>query len=354
MTRKLRLSLFVSAGALALALAGSSSAAAPEFQPQFFATAKPTPGATGVTLRLLAPINQDAAGSIAIGVPKGFTVDTSPGTGARLGTATVLVNAADIGHSFKSKGTVTVSSESAFGGDRCDSEGNHEAVWSVNTNISGRSMKLPVYVDKVSDPELADVVSTTLTVCPLAGDLKKGADNRAPLGSRLLDLSFTISAIKNPTAEGIYRWRTLVTPFYATQGTLNGKGAVEVQALSPIPVALSLKAETSQANRTGYTHVTVSGSLDAGGSGVDGAVIELFRGKARVARLRTKRGGQFTAEADLKKTSAPTVFVARLNQDAKDLGVGGCIATLKARKVPCIDATVAGYKISSKAVRITL
>jgi hypothetical protein len=356
MKRTQRLSVLVGAAALGLVLAVNALTATPppKFEPQFFASAKPTPGATGVTLRMLVPLGQDAAGSIVIGVPKGFTVATTQSAGARLGTATVLVNAADIGHSFKSKGTVTVSSEAAFGGDRCAGPGKHDAVWSINTTVSGRAMKIPVYVDNVKEVGFEEFVSKTLTVCPLAGDLRRGASGRAPLGSRVLDLSFTVSTIKNPTETGIYRWRTLVTPFYPALGTLNTRAAVEVQSISPIPVALTVGAETAPSSRPSYTRVTVSGSLDAGGQGVDGAVVELYRGTTRIARLLTKRGGKFTAVGDLRKSAAGAVFIARLNQEPKDLGLGGCVATLKTRNIPCIDSTVAGYKVASKPVRVSL
>ncbi len=347
MKKTLRLAVLGATATVALSLA---SAALADFKPSIFVNNGASAGAAGVTMRYVTTTLHDPTAVLKYAVPKAYTVSTSGTAGTSLGTTSATFYAADQKTAVSGKGTLQVANASEFAGQAtaCTGSAVHTATWVASVTAGGTNFRLPVFVDTIASGPLASLSSASLTICFAAPDVPAGTPNRAALGARILSASFTSSAITTPAQGGTYRWRATATPYSPGRGLANSNATVEVQSLAVLPIGITLSAQRVTAGKVHFL-----GALSANGAGISGVFVDLLRSGKKVATLTTKRAGAFDAIGKLKGGGT---FAARATQPDKDLGSGSCQATfrppLSPTLIPCIDATLPGFSVVSKTVKV--
>jgi hypothetical protein len=316
-------------------------------------------GSSGVRIKFSTSGQDDATQKIAILVPKGYTVNTGAGSGAKIGTVSATVIAADVKATAKSSGALVVAGRGEFPTEAqgCSGNASPNAVWTFTLVVRGTAFRVPVFVDTSPTQPGSSFGVATLSICFASGDTPKGFPGRAVLGSKVINFTLTTNAISLPKEKGTYRWRSSVTPYGEGTGNPNTKGVVEVQSLQPLPLELSLSAKVDPA-RKGSSKVTLSGTFAASGDPIPGIFLTLLRGSSphglkRLGVISTNSQGQFATSGEVPQTSSPQRLYAQVTTGdiVRDLGLAGCQATSPA--VPCIDATVP-YNVSSRVLAVLI
>ncbi len=347
MRKTIRFSVLAATALVGLSFA---SAALADFKPSIFVNNGVGAGAAGVTVRYVTTTLHDPTAVLKYAVPKGYTINGSLAAGTNLGAASATFYAVDQKRPISGKGTLQVANPSEFASQAisCTGATAHTATWVASLTAGGISFRLPVYVDAITSGPLAAIASASLTLCFAAPDVPVGTPNRAVAGARILAASFTSSAITNPTAGGTYRWRATATPYLPGRGLIDSNSTVEVQSLAVLPIGITLTVK-----RVNATKVRVLGTLSANGSGISGVFVDLLKSGKKVATLTTRRAGAFDVIGKLKGGGT---FAARAVQPDKDLGSGSCLTTFKPpispTVIPCTDATLPGFSVLSKKVKL--
>lgn len=341
-------------GAVAIGTLALAAPAFAKFEPRLLANGtKPTAGAP-VKIRYVAGSRaEETVADLKIAVPKDYTTSTSAGAGTRIGSVAGQVLLIDSGRTQNVSGSLTVANASDFGSlsTTCTGTATHTAVWAITFTVGNQTYRVPVFVDRITSGPTAAFASATLEICFPHADTPRGSPGRAPLGAKPLSLSITANAITSPSAAGVYRWRATATPYIPLQGALNSKATIEIQSLASLPASLTLGAKVASSSKAGFKRVTVAGKLVANNQGIPGTFVELLRSGKRFAMIQTHKGGAYAATGNLKSGGSLTL-VARTTVPDKDLGGGGCEGTFK--PIPCTNATLTGFSVTSPAVRVRL
>lgn len=227
-----------------------------------------------------------------IDVPRGYTLDITAKPGEEVGRASISIVGAD-GPSF------ATGFGSLIAGDPIESSsdprvqecapGSHAAVWTLSTSLAGQQVSLSVYVDRAAQGDVAYMLQACSST--LASDANSAAS-----------ISMSIDSLVAPTAPGDYRWRAVVTP--------QTRAAYELQAVLPLPEALTLNARYDRKHKT----AVITGKVIEGGKAVSRADVFLVgRRKDRTLGLfevRTNAQGVFTQTARVGGTTDFTAYVA--------------------------------------------
>jgi hypothetical protein len=316
-------------------------------------------GSNGVRIKFSTAGEDDATQKISILVPKGYTVNTGGSTGAKIGTVSATVIAADLKATAKTSGSLVVAGRNDFPTEAqgCAGNASPNAVWTFTLVVRGTSFRVPVFVDTSPSAPGSSFGVAALSICFAAGDTPKGFPGRAVLGSKVINFALTTNAISAPKEKGTYRWRSSVTPYGQGTGNPNTKGVVEVQSLALLPLELSLSAKVAP-SRKGFSKVTLSGIFAAAGNPIPGIFLTLERGSTpralkRLGVISTNSQGEFGTTGEVAQTSSVQRIYAHVTTGdiVRDLGLAGCQATSPV--VPCIDATVP-YNVSSRVLAVTI
>lgn len=276
----------------------------------------------------------DAAAQVRIVVPGGYSF-AAPAAGADIGDATAQAQA---------PGAVSLTGNvlaAAPAQSSCVGTMPVVATWVIRLTGGGQAIDLPVVAVATAGAEQA-LGPAALVVC------------LPPPGLKLVSLVFTTSGLTAPTAAGEYRWRSTWTPYAA--GTADPAGAVEVQSLVRVPTALRLTVRRLRIARSVLVHgrrvrqvwtrATIAGTLTENAAGLVGSTVTLTSNGRRLAVVRTRAGGAFTATVLFRKGTL--TFGGSATVADRDLGAAGCV---KSGTAPCNDATVGGTPLEANAVK---
>jgi hypothetical protein len=141
--------------------------------------------------------------------------------------------------------------------------GSHDAVWTLQFDLSSTSLTVPVYIDRTSGEEAA-LGAYKLQIClPLAHVASQAGG--WPLGSRVKALGLSFTRITNPGSAGVYVWRAFVSNPDAT-GNPDASTTYELRSDMPLPAKLSLAGRFDRAHhRAIFSGRLTTPSLPAGG-----------------------------------------------------------------------------------------
>jgi len=236
--------------------------------------------------------------------------------------------------------------------------------WNLKLTAAGQTLNIPMFVVANAGPELS-LGTTKLVVCLPPPDVPVGTPGRAAFGAKLLSATFTVSAIKEPTANGDVRWTSLWTPYTPGAGTPNAAGSVEVQAIRHLQPTINFNWTKKRV----VAHKTIKVN---GKKKVVNVIKTLVKWQAKVTEngqpaasatvgvlYKGKRIGGATGSLTLVGVkSAKLTVIALVDGDTgsvptgqpatvddlyyHDLGAAACTASPVFQGLPCIDATLGG------------
>ena len=346
MRKLIRLSVLACALVSALAFAGQALASyTPRLQilqSTYRETATPT-----ITITVSQADADDPTAKITIYSSLGYTANLGQAPGTNIGQVRAVVLAADLaGARLPLTGPVTVSNPANFRTNLC-SPGLHDAVWILNASLQGQTIQIPLYVDRARGPEQG-FASAKIQVCLPPPDVPPGTPGRSTFGAKLVSATFSAAGVfSNPTARGMYYWRSLWTPYTPGTGRPNAAGTVEAQGHVPIPYLLSFSRLKSKLKRV----LRFGGKLFTAGNPATGGSVKLYAGTKRTAlkasgrAVRTNRAGSYRL-AWRKPRKRPKFMYFQARRLALSTG---CVVT--PQLVPtCVGGTIS--PIESRIFRI--
>jgi len=328
----LRLAVLAFAGTTALALAGNALAT------QKLSVKQST---TSLTIKVSQAQSDPQPAKIQIFVPSGYSINTSPTPGTKIGSTSGTVFSRDANIPLPLSGDVVVATTSSQ--PTCDAA-PHVAIWDLKLSVAGQNITLSVHVDQTAGTEAA-LGAYKLVVCLGPDDVPVGTPNRSPNGARLLDATFTVDNIFTvPAGQSI--WKTITTPWAG--GVPNVAGTVETRAfVADGTVTLAKKVNAPR------RLVKFTGKVTQAGTAVSGAKVSLLvNGKSAGFNARTNGSGSFSSV--LRKTGKKTTstFQARTTVAERDITSTGCASPTTA--APCVSATASAFTAVSAKISIRL
>jgi hypothetical protein len=358
--RKTSKLVMLTATALAgLAFAGSALAS---YGPKLTVSSTDVGGDTWIGV--VVPNTDDPTAKVSMYVPASYTVATaSPG---KLGDVTATAAAADLGGAVLpltgELDAVTPDATTAVAAQACGV--TPAQTWNLKLTAAGQTLNIPMFVVANAGPELS-LGTTKLVVCLPPPDVPVGTPGRAAFGAKLLSATFTVSAIKEPTATGDIRWTSLWTPYTPAAGTPNAAGSVEVQAIRHLPQVVTFKV--SRKRIVAHKTIKVNGKKkivtviktqvkwqtpvsENGQPPSSATVAVVYKGKriggatGSITLVGVKTAKlTMVALVDGDTGSVPTGQPASVDDlYYHDLGATSCTASPIFQGLPCVDATVGG------------
>ncbi|HET8652037.1 MAG TPA: hypothetical protein VFM13_05650 [Gaiellaceae bacterium] len=350
MTKPLRFILLLSVCALALAFGGNALAA---YNPSLLVAGTSHALGSGgpVVIGVGQDQNDDATGVANIYAPLGYGVTLTQAPGTKIGDleATVLVRALANAR-VPVTGTVTARDPGLFtnGADYpCGGGVRHEAVWTIDTQLAGNALTIPIYVDRVTAGPEAQFASARMRICLSSPYIPP--PQGAAAGASLIVAAFSVVGVfSNPNTRGSYPWNALFIPYAPGTGTLNPTNAAQSTSYTRLPVQLAVTAKKFKRGKLRYARVTAC--LSEAGQGVRGVRVNILAGRsarrtARVAFGRTNSRGCVTRIVRLRYRV--TFFRASSTVDVRDVTSSpGCTPPLSAAPgtlppARCTSATLA-------------
>ena len=366
MPKVLRAAALASAAILALTGTGPASAALTSAKLFVTGASQALGGTGGLEIKFeTAPTDNDIA-KVTLYVPTGYQLATTQSPGTRLGTASARILARDLSAALPVTGELVVANptDHAATGVLCTGTPMHSAIWALEFTAAGARLTVPVFVDAETTP-LTSFAVATIVICLPPSDVPPGTPGRAPLGAKVLSAEFSTSALVNPRAHGEYRWRATLTGYGTATGSPDPATTVEVQSLVELPTQLTLRARPARSAKRGLAVVSYAGSLRANENAVPDASVDVLKGATAQSgrKLRTQTtddNGAFVGTFSQQKRARPGVvfLVARATLEGRDLDAAACTASFlppaSPFPIPCINATVGGFTVSSRTVRVTV
>jgi hypothetical protein len=329
----------------ALMLAQGASAA---YKPHFTATSTDDGIAT---LDYTQTASNDGPAVLAVYAPAAYArLAAMPGK--TIGEATAHAVGADLGGStVLLRGNIRVATASTPLGNgvtagqqrkSCTGSDTSAALWIATLRGYLQTIKLGIAVQHVTSGPLAG--GAALFVCPPPADVASGIAGRAPLGLKIVQLSFEFS-IAIDVAPGIYTWHLRATPYISGSAVPNAAGAVEAEASHGTPQTITLIATPAPPSR----RVPVSGRLTRAGAGVAGRTVRILAGGKLIGTAKTDGSGGFSTTALLR--SAKATLLARAVVPAKYFDTCG---TPVFPSIPCTSSILEGFTATSGPVRVKL
>lgn len=322
---------------VAAAVLTATESASAAYVPRLFADHVPN----GVEVAFRQTTADDATASLAVYAPSQYASThgaSSPGT--TIGRVSARVEVRAVGVVIDLNGTIVADNPLNHVSNSC-SPGLHQAVWIASLGVQGspQTIRISVYVDSTAGAPDAALGAVRLQACFPSPDVPE-SQGGAPLGTKLLEATFTLERVFAPQGAGAFQWLGRFVPYVAGTSTPNVAGTVETRALIRTPGRVSLRGR--RASRAGRSVAVLAGVVSEAGSGVDRAVVRI-RGGGRSRATTTRAGGGFQLTMPLGKTTA---FEASVTVPARDVTATVC--------PPCVSASAAGFQASSKPMRVTL
>jgi hypothetical protein len=301
LTTSIRFLVAAAAGAAALAFAGTALAA---YNPSLLVagTNHQNAGSGPVVIGVGQDADDDATAAATVYSPLGYTVTLGQAPGTQLGTLSGSVKVGALGGAkFDVTGTVKTDNPANYVSNPC-SPGTHEAVWILEFNLLGTTVRLPMYVDHVTSGAEAAFASAKMIVCFSSPYVPP--PQGAPSGASVLIAAFSVRGVfTNPRARGSYPWNGVFVPYTPGTATPNPTNAAQSTSYVRLPVALSIKAKRLKGKRRTFARVT--SCLTEAGTAVRGVTVSIYGGRTiarakRVASGRTNARGCMTTRVRVK------------------------------------------------------
>lgn len=340
MRTSIRLTLLAFASLVALAFTNAAWSA---YTPRLLVASERVGlgAATTVVIGVQQAATDDPTAKITISVPAGYSeqLNAPPGTVIGEVRGTVVLRGAGNAE-VDVQGQVRADNPATYVSNPC-APGVHQAVWVLDVTLAGTPVRVPIYVDTVTN---VPGVSARIQLC-LAGPIG------TPSGSQLLAAAFEVRGVfRNPSTRNTYVWSGLFTPYVPGTATPNAAATVESRAVQPIPVTVSVVVKR-KGNR-----VTVSGRVSLPGNAVP-ARIQIWSGPSarklkRKTNLRVNRNGTFRSVFRVRGKARP-FYQGRIDTLFADaMGFGYCSAPPSPAPRGCVSATFAALYASSRVVRV--
>lgn len=282
----------------------------------------------------------DATASLAVYVPSQYaSAHASSMPGSTIGRAHARVEVRSANVVIDLNGTLVADNPANHVSNTC-SPGLHQAVWIATLGVQGspQTVRIAVYVDSTAGAPDAGLGAVRLQVCLPSPDVPE-SQGGAPLGTKLLEATFTIDRVFTAPQSGALQWLGRFVPYAAGTSTPNLASGVESRALIRLPQRISLRSR--RVTRPGRRLVALAGVVTEAGRGVDAAVVRISGG-GRVRTARTAPHGGFLLFVPLTRT---TTFKAAVSVPDRDVSATVC--------PPCVSASAAGFQASSRPLRVS-
>ncbi len=291
-------------------------------------------------------------------MPLGLSPSLAAPAESTIGTVAASASAADLGNTvFKLAGNVAVRGAGdtfvsggiqlslASAAMSCTGSEAHTAFWILELSAAGLTQEVPAFVDVVApgDP-LGRVAAATILVCFPPPDVPQGTPGRSPFGMKVLDTVLTVRNVF-PVAVGEFLWRMVGTPFTPGAGTPNLPATVETQSPQRLPPSIRFVATGIK----GKARARVSGTVTEGRKPVAGAIVQIIC-QTVLATVRTDRSGHFRATVGVG--TPRDVLYAKATVRPRTLGATACVPTFASAGIPCINAIVSGFTVTSRKVGV--
>jgi hypothetical protein len=345
-TRKLRLALLTAAAAVGLGFIGDALAA---YNPTLIVsgTSQATSGGGAVVIGFGQANTDDASAVATIYSPLGYGVTLGQAPGTRLGALSGFVYTYALGGVRRAvQGTVTADNPANHVVNAC-LPGLHEAVWILEFALGPGTIRVPIYVDRITTGPEAAYASARMQIC-------FGSPYVPPTAfvPTLITAALSVQGVfTNPRTRGAYPWNGVFVPYTPGTGTQNPANAAQSTSLVRLPTQLGVRGKLKKRGKR--TVVAVTACLTEMGTGVRGVRVNIFGGATvrrsrRVAFGRTSARGCVTRRISVRGSAM--VVYARADVPVRQ--APGCLPTIVSR---CSRASVApAFLISRSAVRVRL
>jgi hypothetical protein len=270
MKKSIRLALLASACFLGLAVAAPALA---DYRPSLIMEQTSYKLGAPITadVFLAIPQNDDPTAKVTIFSPNGYDADLTQAPGTPIGNVTAKVKAKAVANQVFTLGGKVVAASPAdpklqAAAAQCTGNSLHAAIWGLNATLSGQTISIPDYVDKVGPFVTQQVCLPSPDVPPEMGG--------AVLGAQLFQADFTINHVfTNAGTTGGYEWSGIFTPYVAGSGAPNGPGTTEARTYVGLPSSLTLKRTKA---KKGFK---LTGQLKVAGVNPSQIRLDLFSGK---------------------------------------------------------------------------
>jgi hypothetical protein len=355
MPRALRTAVLACAALVALAFAGTATAAfTPKLVVSHQSYALGNSGQT--TISLTANQNENSIAKITIYSPAGYTATLNQAVGTQLGTVHARAQALAISPDaiLSIDGVVRVADQNdksiKQAAVACTGSATHTATWVLALQAAGTPLNIPVFVDLAAGPE-ATFASYKMQICLTSPEIPQ-SQGGAAFGAKVLEATMALNGVfANPASAGQYVWSAFFTPYVPKSGTPNPAGTVETRSIVSIPTSVSLTAKYLKKTNT----YRLTGAVRLGTGGVAGIRVVFYRGTSksklrRAGSTTTNASGSFRTAGHLKPRKT-TYFQVRVTRATQDITAAGCAGTSLA-PAGCVSATSAPFDVRSRTVAI--
>ena len=348
MKRSRILATFVAALA-SLVLAGTATAA---YESPTMAVVGPNALNTQGSLQIAVAQSRDddATFRLVIYVPRGYGATFTQAPGTQVGTVEARVNARAIDPNaiVELPGMIRAADPAPYRTSPqslgCVGAGNAiDAVYLlVLQSPVPPPFEIPLYVTNIGAGPEAAFAQAKLTACLPSPNVPE-PQGGARLGAKLVSAALTFATVfRSPGSSNAYRWRSLWTPYTPGTATPNAAGTVETQSVDLPGAVVTIRA--AQNRRTG--RVTVSGSFGNATRVAIGASVQILSGRRVVKRVRTNNRGAYRTTLRLRRGT----YTLRARGSVRTIA-SQCTAPISPN-VRCLRATVAGFSLASRSVRL--
>jgi hypothetical protein len=339
--------------AVAAAALGFGSTALAAYNPGLIVsgTSQTTGSAGRVVIGMGQGANDDATAIATVYSPVGYGVRLTQTPGTRIGNLTGVVRVASQGGAqFDVEGTVTADTPANHVSNTC-APGLHEAVWILQFSLAGNTVRVPIYVDRVTTGPEAAYASARVRVCLPSPYVPP--PQGAPAGVSLVIAAFDVRGVfTNPSRRGAYPWNGHFVPYTPGSALPNTANAAQSTSFVRLPTQLVVNARRQR--RGGRTFAVVTACLREAGAGIRGVRVNILGGRTvgrarRVAFGRTNARGCVTRRIRVRIRAM--VFLATVTE-VPERQAAGCLPTTIGPR--CSQASIAPVfgLVSRTAVRI--
>ena len=291
--------------------------------------------------------NDDPTASLRILAPSGTQATTNQAPGTVLGQVRAVVKALDLaGADLPLEGQILVAAPGQVSAADADCvPRNSSAHRNLGARVErGRTAACPPGVSRRYDRRANRTRSGLHPGVRRTAGCAGGDPGRATFGAKLYSVEATLNGVFSTVSAGA--WIGFWTPYTPLVGAVNVAGTVASPA-SIAPGAVSLTAR--RAGRRGVG-ATLAGRVTQGGAG-RAATVTIVGGSAAgrlrsLGRARVAANGAFTFRANAGTFFRATAVAAPGASAQVCSQIGPVVAP-----VPCVNATVNGFRAQSRVVR---
>jgi hypothetical protein len=352
MQRALRLAVMVGAAFAALGFTGNALAAYTPKLTISHSNAR-VQGGGSTTIAYEQSRDDQATAKVTFYVPQGYSGVLNQPAGTQIGTvsAQVQLNAISPDTIPTITGTIKTDNPASYTSNPATvacvgPAGGFSAVWLLELTASGQTLRVPAYIYVLTAAPEVTFAQYKIVACLPPPAI-------ATFGAKVLKATLNLQNVFTlPSAAGEYTWRLVATPYATNAGPTDAPNTVEAQAF--VRLSAQLTANLKIVNRKKKV-IRIAGALSEFRSQIGGIAIRLLIGTkvcTKCGAARTTAGGKYSFRLQTRsKRVTTTTFRARAVVPAR---VGTCGTAIPGIPRGCVNATIAGFTVLSRAVRVRI